>query len=368
MARTAQTARDDDFAAVDDFDGARESGSPQDRQRAVRKAASGFHEKMISEGSVVYYRSFPLIRVPYPAKYAFLNAFRHGVFDAVKTPSPLVHICNRLFVIQYRSDAGIKTLLAGPSDIHANGETPFFKRLAASMGPLRELGEKFLAPELNTVEACLTECGIRPQQVDYISYDHLHTQDLRRWLGTDRKAPYFPRAKLLVMGAEWDAVQGLLPPQRDWYCPNGCDGVPGERVLRLDGSVKLGEGVALMHTPGHTEGNHSFVVRTPEGVMVTSENGVGPDAYSPENSKIPGLRRYAADTGMEVVLNGNTLERGLDQYISMIQEKTVAGRSLRNPEFYNVVCSSELAGYWGFPGVKPTFSFGDLEFGRPHKE
>jgi hypothetical protein len=78
---------------------------------------------------------------------------------------------------------------------------------------------------------------------------------------------------------------------------------------------------------------------------------------------IPGLRRYAKETGMEVVLNGNTLERGLDQYLSMVQEREMAGPSRRNPDFPNVVTSSELASYWLFPGIRPTFSFGPLEFG-----
>ena len=99
--------------------------------------------------------------------------------------------------------------------------------------------------------------------------------------------------------------------------------------------------------------------------MVTSENGVGPDAYAPEHSEIPGLKRWAEATGMEVVLNGNTLERGLDQYASMIVEKTLAGPSVRDGRFPNMVCSSEFDAFWAFPGIRPTFCFGDLCFGRP---
>jgi hypothetical protein len=137
----------------------------------------------------------------------------------------------------------------------------------------------------------------------------------------------------------------------DWYCPNGIDGIHPSRVILLDGDTMLGESVALMHTPGHTEGNHSFVAHTPEGLMVTSENGVAPDSYAPRASRIPGVARYAEQTGMEVILNGNTLEGGLDQYISMVQEKEVAGPSVRNPEFPNMVCSSELAAYWAFPSL-----------------
>ena len=98
--------------------------------------------------------------------------------------------------------------------------------------------------------------------------------------------------------------------------------------------------------------------------MVTSENGVGPDAYAPVHSQVPGLQQYARDTGMEVVINGNTMEGGLDQYISMVLEKTLAGPSARHPDFPNMVCSSEFTAYWAFPGLKPTFAFGPLSFGE----
>mgnify|MGYP000219590547 CR=1 FL=1 len=150
-----------------------------------------------------------------------------------------------------------------------------------------------------------------------------------------------------------------------WYCPHGIDGIDPSKVILLDGDVKLGESAAILHTPGHTEGNHSFVAHTDEGLFVTSENGVGPDSYAPLRSRIPGMASYAKNTGMEVILNGNTLEGGLDQYISMVQEKEVAGMSTRNPDFPNMACSSELAAYWAFPGAKPTFGFGDLSFGTP---
>ena len=140
-----------------------------------------------------------------------------------------------------------------------------------------------------------------------------------------------------------------------------------ERVLTFDGDIRLGDSVALIRTPGHTEGNHSIVTHTPEGLMVTSENGVGPDAYAPRHSEIRGLAEYAETTGMEVVLNGNTLERGIEQYISMLQERTIAGPSERNPKFPNMLCSSEFESYWLFPGIEPTFHFGDVAFGEPRR-
>ncbi len=342
------------------FRSARESPSPGERLKRVRAAARRFREDMLAGKPVSYYRTCELVHVPYPTQY--------GLRDACTVPVPLIHILNRMFVVQFASADGLKTLLVSPSDIDANSETPFFKRLARSFGPFQKLAERFLAPRQGSVESWLVRLGIAPWQVDFLTYDHLHTQDLRKWLGTDARPALFPKARLLVMRQEWASAQALLPPQRDWYCPNGIEGISPDRILLLDEDVMLGEGVALLHTPGHTEGNHSIVVHTPGGLFVTSENGISADSYAPENSRIPSLRRYAHNTSMEAVLNGNTLERGLDQYISMIQEKEIAGRSRRNPDFCDVIPSSELRHYWLFPWIRPTFTFGTLEFGTLQKK
>lgn len=352
--------KDSGIKPIKDFIGSRSLPAPVDRLEDVRKRAKRFREKMLSGPQVIYYRSFDLIRVPYPTKYGLLNAF--------SLPTPFMHILNRLFIVQYKTSDGIKTLLFSPSDTEGNAETPFFKRLSEGFGPFQKLGRKIMAPTLNTVEECLAEAGISPEQVDYISYDHLHTQDLRKWLGANGQPGYFPNAKLLVMREEWNSIQGLLPPQSEWYCPNGSGGISMDRILILDSDTELGGGVALIRTPGHTYGNHSLVAHTPEGLFVTSENGVSADNYNPLKSRIPGVRKYAKNTGMEVILNGNTLELGLDQYISMVLEKEIAGPSKRNPEFYNVMPSSEMAGFWLFPGTSPTFSFGAFEFGTPIKK
>lgn len=340
---------------IDHFKGARDATRPKDRQENVRQAARAFRKEMLAKAPVSAYHSVDLVRVPYPTKYALR--------DACSLPMPYIHILNRMFVVQFEADGAIKTLLVSPSNVEANRETPFFKRLSDGMGSLRSVIEPVFAPQLSTVPQALQRLGIAPEQVDYITYDHLHTQDVREWLGAHEAPGFFPNAQLLVMRQEWESAQGLVPPHTDWYCPGGIDGIPEEKVLLLDGDTMLGESVALIFTPGHTEGNHSIVAHTPEGLFVTSENGVCADSYAPQHSQIPGLRRYAESTGMEVVLNGNTLERGVDQVISMIQEKEIAGPSPRDERFPNMACSSELTAYWMFPGIKPTFSLGEVAFG-----
>lgn len=345
---------------INHFEGARQSMHPLTRLETVRKSALQFRDYMLNlDSRVTYYRSIDLIRAPYPVRY--------GLYNAAKVTTPYMHILNRVFVIQFMTDAGLKTLLFSPSDIEGNRETPFFKRLVDRVGPLSPVVGKFLAPIYNDVESALALTGIEPEDVDYISFDHLHTQDIRRWLGTKNCPAYFPNAHLLVMQQEWESTRALLPLQAEWYCPNGIEGVPAEKVVLLDGSVMLGNSVALVQTPGHTEGNHSLVAHTDDGLLVTSENGVAADSYSPRCSRIPSVREYARQTGMEVILNGNTQESSNDQYISMVMEKTIAGPAKVNPDFFNFVPSSELTHYWGFPGLAPTFSFGQLEYGAVGK-
>lgn len=347
------------MCAITDFNGAREAARPQERLETVRKLAQGFRERFLDEPQVVFYKSVNLVRVPYPTWYAYSGVFAQSAYKF-----PYLHILNRLFVVQYLDFADqIKTLLFSPSDLEGNRETPFFKRLAESIPGPRALMD-FMAPVFRDVETALQELGIRAAQVDYISYDHLHTQDVRRWIGTANRPGYFPNAKLLVHRQEWESTLGLLPCQADWYCPRGIEGLPADKVVAFDGSIQLGRGVALLHTPGHTEGNHSLVARVADGIRVTSENGVGVDAYAPRNSRINAIRRYASATGVEVILNGNTLEGSNDQYISMVLEKTVAGPSV-NPEYPNCAPSSEATPYWLIPGHQVSHLIGEAEFGKP---
>jgi glyoxylase-like metal-dependent hydrolase (beta-lactamase superfamily II) len=328
------------------FDGARNAPGQRTRVEDTRAAAQDFRRYLLAGPKVRYFESFDLIKLIYPARYGLRNAYSAERLNAY------VHINNRVFVVQYDTPDGLKTLLVSPSDHERGGETPFFRRLQDST-------PKFIVDRVvtryATVPEVLQRIGLRPADIDYITYDHLHTQDVRRWLGSDDEPALLPNAKLLVHQREWTNAQDLSPYQRDWYCPHGVAGVAADKVLRFDGSVLLGDGIALVHTPGHTEGNHSIVVNTDEGLWVISENGISVDAYAPQHSTLWGVAKYAKAIGSEVILNGNTLENSVDQYISMVQELTIAGPSRRDPRFPNMFPSSELSPFWLFPGTRPGF-------------
>src|SRR5436309_3361403 len=107
----------------------------------------------------------------------------------------------------------------------------------------------------------------------------------------------------LVSAAYPASFASVHATQWAWYVPGGMDGVRTDNLVLVDGDVQLGKGLALLWTPGHTDGNHSLCVNTPEGIWVSSENGVAADNWHPHLSKIPGVRKWAEFYRREVVMN-----------------------------------------------------------------
>ncbi|MEH6447117.1 MAG: hypothetical protein V7765_00505 [Oleispira sp.] len=344
---------------INHFSNSRESLSPQERLKQVKFQAKHFVDdfKLINQ-QVQFMQTFDLASVPYRVKSAF--------GDATSLINPYLYVTHRLMVLQFATQAGTKTLLFAPSDVAANVKTPYFQRLQKVMGRFLQALQPIITPIHNTVEEILDSIGITPEQVDFISYDHLHTQDLRKWLGSHEQPAYFPNAKLLVMYEEWEAVKDLLPLQNHWYCPDGIDGIDPNKVIPLHSSIMLGDSIALIQTPGHTQGSHSLVVNTDTGILVCSQNGIAVDNYSPEYSTIYGIADFADQNRMAVIPNGEQPELRIDQYISMILEKTIADKHPEDDRFYNIMPSSELSARWQPFALAPTLSFGEVKFGEIH--
>jgi len=352
-----------DFTPLHAFDEANRCTSRGRQLDLVRAAAPRFREEFAATGMPEYVGTFDLVSLPYPTEY--------GLFRACASPSPFLIITNRLLVVRWRDREGAtRTLLFEPSDAELGRNTPFFAALSRSAPAFLE---RFAFHQHGTVLGHLKRLGIRPEEVDYLCFDHLHTQDVRRLIGTRRPAadlspggpvtPMFPRARLVVQRRELEALRDLHPVQRPWYQPETYGDLREERLLAIDGDVLLGPGVALVATPGHTEGNHSLVLNTASGIWACSENAVAAECLTPEHSEIWGLRRRAADRGVEVVVNGNTLETHAEQYNSVVKEKCLVDRSAKDPRFVQFFPTSELTPHWMSPGVAPTFTHGRIEHG-----
>ena len=334
------------------------------RLEAIRSAARDFRTRFKEQGAVAAVRTFDLVSAGYPVRYAFGGAARGAL-------NPYVSILNRLVVIRFRDfDGGLKTLVWEPTVPEGSAAAPFYSQLVERYGDW--LSENLLSKEFNTVEGALGMCGLTPSDVDYVAFDHLHVQDMRILMGTSQpvggdrepRTPLFPNARFLCQRKEVDTLVDPHPMQWAWYVPGGMDHVIEDNLVLLDGDVEIGAGVALAATPGHTDGNQSLVINTPDGIWVSSENGVCADNWHPHLSKIPGLKKEAEFMGREVVLNSNTLEDSLDQYDSMIKEKALADPNREDPRWLNVFPSSEMPAWRRQWPIVPSFQYGGMNYGE----
>lgn len=352
------------FPRIDTFD--RALGAPGGfgaRLRASRTAAMDFRREFAATGMPDSVSTHDLISLPYPTSY--------GLFRAAISPAPFVTIVNRMLIVRWiETDGTRRTLLFEPSDHELDAYTPYFAELQRyTPGPVRNL---FVREHTDVPTVC-REAGIDPADVDYLAFDHLHTQDVRRWLGTSRPqadispdkpvTAAFPNAALLAQRDELDAMADLHPFQRPWYQPSTFVDIPPERILPLDGSVLLGPGVALLATPGHAMGNQSLVLNTATGIWAISENAIAAECLTPEHSRIPGLSRSARSWGHEVILNANTIETTYEQYNSLVIEKTITDVSQQDSRFRQFFPSSELTGALLNPGTAPTFAHRAIRHG-----
>jgi hypothetical protein len=340
-----------------------------DRPAAIRDAAAAFRDRFATpENRVTAVRTIDIASAPYPLKFAFGGA--------AKGTNPYINIVNRMQIVQFEDfDGRPRTLVYEPTVTAGPQEAPFYEQMMRL--PLPDSLSEFLAYRVlakiwNEPDQALAKAGLRPEDVDYVSFDHLHVQDVRFVLGTtepmegesEPRPPLFPNAKLITQRREWDTFASIHPMQWAWYVGDGVKDVPADKVVLIDGDVELGRGCALVWTPGHTDGNHSLCINTLDGVWVSSENGVCADNWHPELSKIPGVRRTAAYFGREVILNSNTLEDSIDQYDSMIKEKALADPHPRDSRFANVFPSSEMPSWKRQWPVLPTFSYGGINYGE----
>jgi hypothetical protein len=336
----------------DEFEEANALWPRGDRPEAIRAAAERFRARFKEQGQVLSVQTVDLVAAGYPTSFAFGGA--------AKGLNPFVNITNRLVVIRFEDFDGQEKVLAWePTVPEGSQEAPFYEQLLERYGEW--LSNNVFATYYNDIGQALAKCGLGPEDVDYIAFDHLHVQDPRMMLGTDTRPAYYPNAKMLAQAKEVDTFKSIHPTQWAWYVEGGMDGVPDDRVILLDGDVEIGKGLAFLWTPGHTDGNMSLCINTENGIWVSSENGVAADNWHPHLSKIPGVRKWARFFGRDVVMNSNTLEDSLDQYDSMVKEHAVADPDRRDPRWKQVFPSSELAQFKRQWPVVPTHFFGGID-------
>ena len=339
MAMTAGLER------ITDLDEAWQTTSHGPQLRAVRRGAERLRERFASGPRCVSVRTLPLSTLAYPTRYAF--------WAAAVAPAPFVIMTHRCALVQFQRNGQLQNLLFNPTDVEAARATPFFARFIETFGARMS---DFVAGKFDSLESQLARLGVTPDDIDYVAFDHFHTQDLRGLLGSDdgSRAPRFPNAKLLAPKVEWEDWDDLHPLQKAWFVRDGKTGVRMDDVVLTEGDLALGDGVMLLRTPGHTTGNQTLFMNTETGVWGISENGTCADNWSPLESRIKGLAFLCKKQDLDLVLNANTPELGALQYTSMILERTLVDRVRRAPAFVQMFPSSEVTPSVIAPGLSPS--------------
>ncbi|MCW5829453.1 MAG: hypothetical protein KIT79_09085 [Deltaproteobacteria bacterium] len=354
---TTPTEMPPNFRAIPELDDGWRDTHPGHRVEEMRERGRSFQKQFLKDGPVRGVRTVDLLPFPYPVAFGF--------WQAAPNKAKYLIMRNRMEVIEFEDFSGqVRTLLVNPTEHDLSGRAPFFENARRELMPF--VSEQRLAKMDGPVPK-LKKLGLDPAKIDYITFDHLHVQDLRRGLlGENGRPPLYPNARLVVNRREIETLQSIHPLQRPWWIEGALDGVPPERILSVEGSVWLGKGVAIAWTPGHTLGNHTIVFHAEgRGVFTVSENGISPDSYVPERSKLKSLREYAKKYGAEVVMNGNALESTFSQYSSMILEKELAGRTADGvPQVYNSSPFIRTPMAWG---IGPTFTIDPVNTGSVTK-
>src|SRR3954470_16510078 len=155
---------------IEEFRAAHELWPRGERPAALREAAREFRGRFLAEGQVSAIRTVDLVSAAYPASFAF-----HG---AARGLNPYINILNRLVIVQFEDFAGERrTLVWEPTVPEGSAEAPFYEQLIERFGEWAS--HRFGETQFNTIETALASCGLTRDDVDFVSFDHLHVQDLR---------------------------------------------------------------------------------------------------------------------------------------------------------------------------------------------
>ncbi len=197
---------------ITDLDEAWRTTSHGPQLRAVRRGAERLRERFASGPRCVSVRTLPLSTLAYPTRYAF--------WAAAIAPAPFVIMTHRCALVQFQRNGQLQNLLFNPTDVEGARATPFFARFIETFGARMS---NLAAGKFDTLESQLARLGVTPEDIDYVAFDHFHTQDLRGLLGTadgaratlsEREAPR-AEARVGGLGRSPSAPEGLVRARRE---------------------------------------------------------------------------------------------------------------------------------------------------------
>ncbi|WP_312847807.1 MBL fold metallo-hydrolase [Streptomyces sp. WAC06614] len=137
----------------------------------------------------------------------------------------------------------------------------------AGVGPADAPGAAW-CPVPGRLPGLLDEAGIGVTDVETVVLTHLHTDHVG-WSVSSAGQPFFPAARYVVQRAETEALGPADPVRERVVAPLRAAG----QLQEVTGRHRLGPGLTLLPTPGHTPGHQSVLVEQPGGrdVVVTGD-------------------------------------------------------------------------------------------------
>lgn len=251
-------------AALASLEAASADPSPQRRLLALRNAGEALAEAV---------RQGPSVTVHVHAGERFALE-REVALPALRSPLPFVSLERRTWRID-------RTLI-DPSS--GGGAAPFFERFA-QRHPLRHaaLGARPVP-------------AIEPDRVEHIVLTTLRYQSLASLLSR------YPQARIWVHPYEHARYLDPAPVERAAYEREPV--MKHERLVLGDAGV-LPCGAVLLNTPGLGPGSRSVLAHDRGTLKVLSAHGVALDAWTPYESKLPGLREHLRLRDIEVCTRGD---------------------------------------------------------------
>lgn len=154
------------FQNIPHFDEAHKVRNPGLQLKMMKEAIPSFKKWFKQTGKASAFHSCDLILAPYPTK--------SGLFRAGSSPTPFIWFTNRMFIVQWEAEGRTWTMLNEPTETVLVSETPFYASLKEKFGDF--LAHKVFSKEYAKVEDYLKLYGLEPEDIDYITYDHLHTR------------------------------------------------------------------------------------------------------------------------------------------------------------------------------------------------
>lgn len=116
----------------------------------------------------------------------------------------------------------------------------------------------------------LAEAGVEPAEIDPVVITHLHDDHIGWNVGADG-APRFPNARYVIPAADWSEYRDPADPEDLAIAEQLLRPVEASGALDLvEGEAVITEEVLAFHTPGHTPGHQSVLVRSGDHQLLLS--------------------------------------------------------------------------------------------------